>query len=406
MRVLLTEGSSLTSRETITCLGPAGHHLEVLDPNPICLARFSRWIRHVHSCPHAGREPLRYIERLAEVVRRNEIDVVLPTHEQAWLLANAGELLPDYVHVALAEAEAFAHVQSKLAFAELLEELGLPQPTWRRVRAAGDLDGLAFPYWLKSAFSTAGQGVREIIDERSRAESLAALLGDAPLIAQAPAAGRYGQVQGLFDHGRMVAVHTSVQQGRGIGGSAAARLSVDHPEPREHIAVIGEALGWHGGLTLDYFHEEGEPSYIECNPRTVEPGNASSSGVNIPDLQLRLTLGEALPSPARVGRPGVRTHGTIALLLGSAADGASRRMLLTGLRDAITHRGLYAQSAEQLTPVVRDPPSFLAAAFVTGRTLMSARNAARLAEQAVSGYSIGPTAVAAVARAAGRPPVA
>lgn len=396
----------MTSRETITCLGPAGHHLEVLDPNPICLARFSRWVRHVHSCPHAGREPLRYIERLAEVVRRNEIDVVLPTHEQAWLLANAGQMLPPHVRVAVAKSEAFARVQSKLAFAELLEKLCLPQPAWRRVRAADDLDGLAFPYWLKSAFSTAGQGVREVVDERSRAESLAALLGDAPLIAQSPAAGRYGQVQGLFDHGRMVAVHTSVQRGRGIGGSAAARLSVDHPAPREHVAVIGEALGWHGGLTLDYFHEEGEPSYIECNPRTVEPGNASSSGVNIPELQLRLTLGEALPSPARVGRPGVRTHGTIALLLGSAADGASRKTLLTELHDAMTGRGLYAQSAEQLTPVVRDPPSFLAAAFVTGRTLMSARNAARLAEQAVSGYSIGPTAVAAVARAAGRPPVA
>jgi hypothetical protein len=260
VRVLLTEGSSLTSRETITCLGPVGHHLEVLDPNPICLARFSRWVRHVHSCPHAGREPLRYIERLAEVVRRNEIDVVLPTHEQAWLLANAGKLLPDHVRVALAEAQAFAHVQSKLAFAELLEELGLPQPAWRRVHAAEDLDGLAFPYWLKSPFSTAGQGVREVVDECSRASSLAALLGEAPLIAQAPAVGRYGQVQGLFDHGRIVAVHTSVQRGRGIGGSAAARLSVDHPAPREHIAVIGEALGWHGGLTLDYFHEKGEPS--------------------------------------------------------------------------------------------------------------------------------------------------
>jgi hypothetical protein len=391
----------LTSREVITCLGPAGHRLEVLDPNPICLARFSRWVRHVHSCPHAGHEPIRYIERLAEVVQQQEIDVVLPTHEQAWLLANAGPLLPGHVRVAVADAEAFARVQSKLAFAELLEELGLPQPAWRLVRAADDLDGLAFPYWLKSAFSTAGQGVREVVDESSCREALEALLGDAPLIAQSPAPGSYGQVQGLFDHGRMVAVHTSVQRGRGLGGSAAARLSVDHPAPREHIALIGETLGWHGGLTLDYFHEDGEPSYIECNPRTVEPGNASSSGVNIPELQLRLTLGEALPYPARVGRPGVRTHGTIALLLGSAADGASRKTLLTGLRDAMTHRGLFAQSAEQLTPLVRDPPSLAAAAFVTGRILMSARNAAGLAEQAVAGYSIGPAAVAAVAKAAG-----
>ena len=77
--------------------------------------------------------------------------------------------------------------------------------------------------------------------------------------------------------------------GTGIGPSAAARLSVDHPFPRRHIATLGEALAWHGGLTLDYLHEQGAPQYIECNPRTVEPANAAASGVNIPDLQVRLT---------------------------------------------------------------------------------------------------------------------
>lgn len=34
VRVLLTEGSSLTSREVLTCLlGPLAYHLEVLDPD-------------------------------------------------------------------------------------------------------------------------------------------------------------------------------------------------------------------------------------------------------------------------------------------------------------------------------------------------------------------------------------
>jgi hypothetical protein len=33
---------------------------------------------------------------------------------------------------------------------------------------------------------------------------------------------------------------------------------------------------------------------MECNPRAVEPGNAYASGVNIPALQVRLTIGEQL----------------------------------------------------------------------------------------------------------------
>ena len=78
VRVVLTEGSSLTSREVVTSLGPCGYRLEVLDPNPMCLARFSRWVRLVDRCPHAGTDPLGYLRRLAEVVADRAIDVVFP----------------------------------------------------------------------------------------------------------------------------------------------------------------------------------------------------------------------------------------------------------------------------------------------------------------------------------------
>jgi biotin carboxylase len=399
VRVLLSEGSSLTSREVVSCLGPLGYHLEVLDRDPLCLARFSRWVRKVHRCPHAGSDPVGYLETLGAVVAQRGIDVVLPTHEQAWLLATAGPLLSAGTRVAVADAAVFERVQSKVAFASLLDELGLPQPAWRVVNETRDLAGQPFPYWLKAAFSTAGRGVREVVDTRSRHAALGALLVDAPVMVQEPARGQYGQVQGLFDRGRLVAVHTSVQRAVGMGGSAAARLSVDQPTPREHIAMLGQALSWHGGLTLDYLHEDGSPQYIECNPRTVEPGNAAASGVNIPDLQVRLSLGEELPGPTRAGRAGVRTHGTIALLLGAAARGASRRSLLGDIRDAIARRGVYADSSEQLTPVLRDPPSLAPAAFLATRLMLSPREAAEIAARAVTNYSIGPSTVA-VARAA------
>jgi hypothetical protein len=67
--------------------------------------------------------------------------------------------------------------------------------------------------------------------------------------------------------------------------------------------------------------------------------------------------------------------------------------------DAIMRRGLYARSIEQLTPVLRDPPSLLPAVFVAARLLASPRKAADIAEQAVASYSIDPRTLAAVARA-------
>jgi hypothetical protein len=392
MHVLLTERSSLTAREVVTCLGPLGYHLEVLDPSPLCLARFSRWVRRIHRCPAAGVDPVGYLERLVEVVDERTIEAVLPTHEQAWLLAVASSRLPAAVRVAVAGADAFARVQSKLAFAELLDELRLPQPGWRRIENATDLSGLPFPYWLKAEFGTAGQGVRHVADAASREAAVETLLaGGAPVIAQQHALGEYGQAQGVFDHGRLIAVHTSVQTGVGVGGSAAARHSVDHSAARAHLATLGEALGWHGGLTLDYLHQDGEPSFIECNPRTVEPGNAAASGVNLPDVQLRLTLGEQLPDLPRVGRSGVRTHGTVALLLGAATRGSSRRHILGELRSAAAGRGPYA-GREQLTPVVRDPPSALPLAAILGQIILDPARAAGLASSVVAAYSVARTA--------------
>jgi hypothetical protein len=355
VRVLLSEGSSLTAREVLTCLGPAGYHVEALDPDRLCIDRFSRWIRKVHRCPRPGTDPVGYLDAVRRVVRERRIDVVLPTHEQAWLFAAGASLLPG-LPVAVAELASFDRVQSKIEFARLLDELGLPQPRWRLVTERGDLDGLSFPYWLKSAFSTAGGGVRLVSDARSRADAERELLdADVPVMAQEPARGQYAQVQGLFDQGRLLVAHTSVQTGTGIGPSAAARLSVDHPTPRRHISALGEALCWHGGLTLDYLHEQGDPSYIECNPRTVEPGNAAASGVNLPELQVRLTTGESLRSVQRTGTAGVRTHGTIALVLGAAAYGGTRSAVAAERARAITRRGCYHGSTEQLTPVLRDP---------------------------------------------------
>ena len=351
VRVLISEGSSLTAREVLTCLGPAGYHVEALDPDALCIARFSRWMRKVHACPRSGTDPLGYLEVLKQIVAERLIDVVLPTHEQAWLFAAAAPRLSG-VPVAVGDIASFDRVQSKIESARLLDELRLPQPRWRLVRDRNDLEGLPFPYWLKTAFSTAGRSVRLVSDQRSRTRAEKELLEPerGPVMAQEPATGQYGRVQGVFDRGRLVASHTSVQTGTGIGRSAAARLSVEHPIPRRHIPTLGGRLGGHGGLTLDYLHQHGEPTYIECNPRTVEPGNAAASGINLPELQVRLTLGERFTLPPRTGTAGVRTHGTIALVLGAAEYGRTRRAVIEELTRAVARRGCYHASAEQLTP--------------------------------------------------------
>src|ERR1700689_4561510 len=89
LRVLVSEGNSTSAREAITILGLSGHLVEVCDPSPYCLARFSRFVRKFHHCPGLRDDPagfLRFIEQLLAV---QHFDVLLPTHEQGFLFARA-----------------------------------------------------------------------------------------------------------------------------------------------------------------------------------------------------------------------------------------------------------------------------------------------------------------------------
>lgn len=389
-RILFSEGSSLTARESLSVLGPAGHHIEVVDPDPACICRFSRWVKRVHRCPPAALEPLGYLKVVNDLLASGAFDVLLPTHEQAWLFAVGRSRLIQSSRIAVASAEAFSRVQSKVEFARLLDEVGLPQPKWKVVDEPRELADWATPFYLKSSFSTAGSGVREVTNAPDAApvwKSLRSVAGGGPIMVQAAAQGKYAQVQAMFDHGRLIAVHTSTRTALGMGLSAAGRVGVDHAFARRHAAILGARLHWHGGLTLDYMFRGENPLYIECNPRMVEPGNAAASGVNLPELQLALSREEEVQG-LRVGRPGVRTHGALAVLLGTAAYVGTRKAVARELLRLGTHRGSYMGSRECLSPVLQDFPSLVPLAIVAARALLSPRSAVRLASESIRRYSM------------------
>jgi hypothetical protein len=64
-----------------------------------------------------------------------------------------------------------------------------------------------------------------------------------------------------------------------------------------------------------------------------------------------------------------------------------------------SHRGGYRHSSEQLTPVLRDPPSLVPIATVATRLLCRPGRATTIAASTVDAYRIGPGTIATVRRA-------
>jgi len=396
MRVLLSEASSLTAREYLSLLGPAGVGVDVAASNGLAIARFSRWCDHLVQVPRAADDPRGYLDAVAAAIQGGRYDALLPTHERAWLFAAGRRFLPHDTPVAVADIDAFDLIEGKVDCARLLDAVGLPQPAWSLVHTPDELRGVQLPCWLKAPFSTAGRGVRYVTSAEEAARRFTEVAAGEPVLAQQPASGTYAQVAGLFQHGRLVAVHTSEQVGTGAGGSAAARLGVDHQQPRADIERLGRHLGWHGGLTLDYLHTDGTPCYIEANPRTVEPGNAAASGVDLPGLTIAISRGDTLPAETVVGRAGVRTHSALALMLGAAETTGARSSAFAALAAALTHQGRLRGSREVLTPLPTDPFALVPLLVVALQLLVQPGRARALAAAAVSDYSVPAAAVDAV----------
>ena len=94
MRVLLTEGSGLTSRQVATRLGELGHEVELLSSTAFCLARFTRHVQRVHRVPSFGRDPFAWLQAAIAIASASGADLLFPTQEQVTVLSAFSERVP------------------------------------------------------------------------------------------------------------------------------------------------------------------------------------------------------------------------------------------------------------------------------------------------------------------------
>src|SRR2546422_7725307 len=166
LRVLVSEGNSTSAREAVTILGLSGHLIEVCDPSPWCLARFSRFVQKFHRCPGLRDDPAGFLRFVEDLLAARHFDVLLPIHEQGFLFARVQERLGDRAGLALPSFVSYRAAHGKAGFSRLLDQLGLPQPATRIVKSADELRHVArFPAIIKTSIGTASRGIWFVRDE-------------------------------------------------------------------------------------------------------------------------------------------------------------------------------------------------------------------------------------------------
>jgi predicted ATP-grasp superfamily ATP-dependent carboligase len=372
----------MSVRQVINVLADRGYLLYVCDPDPFCVGRFSQHVTRFYRCPPMGSSPAAYFSFVKELIEREQIDVLLPAHEQAYLFAGLREDLPSSVRLALTTFEEFSLVQNKVAFSQLLQQLGLPQPPTTNVTSKTELLQCSrFPVYVKAAFGTASRAVwlirnaQELEDVASTLEHREAFADG--ILVQQVAAGMLERAQAIFNHGSLVQVHGYRQVMPGIGGGDAMKESVSRPLVAAHFELIGRKLNWHGPLSVDYIYDEGDgqPYYIDGNPRLVEPMNARLSGVDLVQAWLDLACNQP-PQTNLTTRPGTRTHMALQVLLGHAQRRNDRLGLCRESWRLLRNASPYDKSVEELTPFKIDPLSCVIVIAVLVQLLVAPRRVA------------------------------
>jgi len=390
MRVLLSDGSGLTSRQVATRLGALGHHVEILSSTPFCLTRFTRHVRALHEVPRFADDPLAWFEAANRIAKTRAMDVLLPTQEQvAVLSALRGRL---GIATVVPHFAALRRVQDKIEAWRTLHAVGVPQPASVVARSIDDLATIAqFPVFVKRPISTASAGVRRAATADELIAAATALgLGKRELLVQLQASGRLAMVQALADHGRLIAHHANLRIIEGIGGGAAVKESVRLPALPEHLERLVQALDWHGPISMDVIITDEGPLVIDVNPRLVEPVNALFSGVDLVGAMLELAK-DLHPPALPAGKPGVRSQQLLLCVLGAAERG-SRRAVLRELIAALQRRGDYQDVAEELTPVSGDPVAAIPVVVATLATLIKPSLWRRFHAGATGPYALTPEA--------------
>jgi hypothetical protein len=397
MRVLLSEGNSTSAREAITALGLSGHRVEICDPEPFCLGRFSRFVARVHRCPGIGRDPAGYLAFICDLLERRRFDVLLPIHEQGLVFAKARGRLTKLTKLAIPSFDSYLTALDKAAFSALLLTLGIAQPLTTILPSPAALPAwVPMPCVLKASIATASRGTFVIRSDAELAAARAALARDGGrLLLQQWLDGPTEHVQALFEHGRLRGIAAFAQLMAGAGGGPALKESIAPDLVEQAVSAIGERLGWHGALSFDYIRLGDTAHFVDCNPRLVEPMAARYAGADLAGLLVAISCGDPGAGVMRA-RPGRRSRLAIQALLGVAATTRSRAAILEHAGWLAAAAGPYAGSREELTPVGIDACAAIPLGMTTLMLLARPALAASLPQRGIGRHLLNSDSVARI----------
>ena len=272
MNVLVTSSRMPFALDEIRKLGRAGHRVHAADTFYSAPGSHSRYVSDRFEVTPPESSVKRYIAEIDDLVRRWEIDLIVPCFEEVFYLARHRARLPARGRLFAAEFPLLARLHHKASFHALARQLGLRTPA---TTVVSDVEHLVEAlertprYVARPAWSRGG------IEVLANAGPLAGLIA---VDDCEPTPARPWVVQEYVDgidlctfsvarHGHLVAHCTYVHPKEIEHTGGIVFESVVDRQALAWARRLVEATGYHGQISLDFRRGRDGLVVLECNPR-------------------------------------------------------------------------------------------------------------------------------------------
>jgi len=310
MNILVTDGENRSSLAVTRSLGKKGCVVIVSGRDVENISACSRFCHKAYKTPDPLIDGNNYLQAIAEIVRKEHIDVIFPMTEQTvYCLNKSRNLLGNNVILASASPEKMESVSNKYTLFQLAEKLGVDIPETEYV---ADIDQFyklrdkitEFPVVVKPAFSKIQDGEKILstgVMYAASPEELNYLYDTKPALRypsmiQEMITGEGTGLFTLYDTDRHLALfsHRRILEKPPSGGVSVLSESValdDNMVEAAHRLL--SAIQWTGIAMVEFKRDErdGKAKLMEINGRFWGSLQlAISSGIDFPSLCLNYYL--------------------------------------------------------------------------------------------------------------------
>jgi hypothetical protein len=316
--ILLTGGRAPATLELARQCAAHGHRVIVAESMPVHLCRYSRAVVRHYAVPPPNTSGKAFINALIAIIKHEHIDLLIPTCEEIFFIAQGLEQLQEHCDVFCAPIEQLKRLHSKWEFIQRAREYGLAVPETFLLASPADLenfiDGYKKPFVLKPVFSRFATHVH-LLDNAQQAHAILSKLPISttiPWVAQQHLEGQAYCTYSIAHHGTLAAHSTYAVDFTAGRGACINFTACEQAAIERWVTQFVQQEHFSGQIAFDFIvSREGEALPLECNPRATSGLHLFSAEDHIPDVFLNPSPTQSVRKPV----PGTQRMLALAMLL-------------------------------------------------------------------------------------------